>query len=437
MSTDDGTGGSEIEAAKALLHTGSQAHLRRRNSDSPDLPEAWAAKLLERAEADARAGLARSLAISRPLPSQASLVRIERGSREVVSFASNDYLGLARDSRVIEAAAAAAREFGASAAASRLLSGNLPIHAGLEAAIASFKGAPACRVFSTGYLAAIGALGALCGRGDEIILDRLCHACLIDGAFLSGARVRTFRHNDSGDLAEVIGKGGASRKMVVVESIYSMDGDIAPLEEISAICIERGALLLVDDAHGTGVLGEGGRGAAIGSGPPVVWPGHLIVMGTLSKALASQGGYICGRPEIVDAMTRWARTFLFDTGLCPPAAGAAIEAIRIARIEPEHREHLMHNVRIFAEASAAVGLSIPAHPTHICPVAIGGEDLAVRTASALLERGFYIPAVRYPTVAKGAARIRVSITAAHSECELRAAARALAEVVAEAAARRR
>ncbi|MCX7805061.1 MAG: 8-amino-7-oxononanoate synthase [Planctomycetota bacterium] len=407
----------------------------RRSPETPSLPEIWAAKLRERAEADARSGLARSLTVSCPIPSHRSFARIERDGRHVVSFASNDYLGLARDWRVIDAAAAAAREFGASASASRLLSGNLPIHAELESALASFKGAPACRVFSTGYLAAIGAIGALCGRGDEIVLDRLCHACLIDGALLSGARVRTFRHNDVAALAEAVGKGESPWKMVVVESVYSMDGDVAPLEEIYRICRESGALLLVDDAHGTGVLGDGGRGAAISSGAPEGWPGHLIVMGTLSKALASQGGYICGHPEIIEAMTRWARTFLFDTGLCPPAAGAAIEAVRIARTEPERRGRLLRNIGTFAGAAAGAGLRISAGPTHICPVMLGSESLATRVASMLLDKGFYIPAVRYPTVARGEARLRISITAAHSEDEVRAAARAVARALAEAAGR--
>jgi len=391
------------------------------------MPAAWAERLRTRREGDERAGLLRTLVVSRPMGG----ARSERAGLEVVSFASNDYLGLARDPRVIEAAAAAARRYGASSSASRLVDGNLPIHEELESALSAFKNAPACRVFSSGYLAAVGILGTLCGRGDEILLDRLCHACLIDGAFLSGARVRTFRHNDVADLAEKLRGECAGLRLAVVESLYSMDGDLAPLAEISRVCREAGAMLLVDDAHGTGVIGEDGRGATP-AGNKDAWPGHVVLMGTLSKALASQGGYICCGAEIAEAIVRSARTFLFDTGLCPAAAGAAIEAIRIAASEPWRRENLWRNVRAFADAAAENRISVPQSPTQICPIFIGDEKTAVRAASEILRSGFYIPAIRYPTVAKGKARLRVSISAAHAETDVRSAAAVIAEAVATA-----
>jgi 8-amino-7-oxononanoate synthase len=402
--------------------------------------DAWSESLRQRLAGWKEAGLERRLRLS-----TGRGVHIELDGRPVVSFASNDYLGLSHHPRVLAAAHAALDASGAGATASRLLAGNKPEHVGLEEDLARFKRTAAALVFPTGYQTALGTLTGLTG-GDEgcaVVLDRLVHACLLDGARLSGARVRTFPHNDVGDLKRVLeaearrsrdeagpgaasGTAGACRLLVVVESLYSMDGDVAPLGQIYAAARAAGAWLLVDEAHATGVLGPGGRGALaeVFSG---ALPEDVLSMGTLSKALGSQGGFLCASQLVIEALTQGARQFLFSTGLAPAAAAAARAALAIAQEDQDRRAGLLRRADQLRSALRQAGWKVLGGPGPILPVLVGGESRAVELAGRLLKEGLWAPAVRYPTVPKGAARLRVSLSAEHTDEDIAALAKGLSQ----------
>ena len=327
--------------------------------------------------------------------------------RSVVNFASNNYLNLAGHPAVTEAAARSAREWGAGATASRLMGGTLALHRRLEEALAEHKGTEAALVFPSGYQANVGSLTALLSPEDTVVLDRLAHASLVDGARLSRARLKVFRHNDPEDLEKVLGRlGGAGERWVLVESVYSMDGDRAPLAEMSAVCRRRGARLYVDEAHGTGVWGPGGRGVvnALGLENEVE-----VCMGTLSKALGAQGGFVCGSRSLVDWLQNKARAYIYSTALAPAAAGAARTALSIAREDDAGRKKLF---ALSARLRAGLGL---AGEGPIVPVVVGETSAALDLSAALWEAGYLAPAVRPPTVPEGTARVRFSLTAGHSE----------------------
>jgi 8-amino-7-oxononanoate synthase len=330
-----------------------------------------------------------------------------------VNFASNNYLGLAEDPRVRRAAARAARRWGAGATASRLMGGTLELHRELEREIADLKRRPAALVFPSGYHANTGMIPALAGPEDTVVLDRLAHASLVDGARLSRARLRVFQHNDPEDLDRVLARlSGPGRPWVVTESVFSMDGDRAPLAEIVAVAERRGARTYVDEAHGTGVWGPSGAGwvNALGLSDRVD-----VAMGTLSKAFASQGGFVCGASELIDWAVNRARAFIYSTALAPAATAAALEAVRIARVEPDRRERLFALAR---RLRTGLGLS---GEGPIVPWVLGTDAAAVALSQRLWERGVFAPAVRPPTVPKGTARIRFSLTAAHTEADIDAA----------------
>jgi 8-amino-7-oxononanoate synthase len=326
--------------------------------------------------------------------------------RDIVNFASNNYLGLAEDDRVRRAAAEAADRWGAGATGSRLMGGTLAIHHELEEALAVFKEGAAALVFPSGYHANTGLLPALLGPDDAVFLDRLAHASLVDGARLSRARVRVFRHNDPEDLDRALARvSGAGERWVVTESVFSMDGDRAPLQEITGVCDRRGARLYVDEAHGTGVWGPEGRG----------WVNELglsgrvdVCMGTLSKALGAQGGFVCGsRPLIQWALNR-ARAFIYSTALAPSAAAGALAALRIVQEEPQRRQRMFDlSDRLWR------GFSLEGKGP-IVPLVVGEDSRALSLSSSLWEAGVFAPAVRFPTVPKGEARVRFSVTAAHT-----------------------
>ncbi|MGD0090822.1 MAG: pyridoxal phosphate-dependent aminotransferase family protein [Planctomycetota bacterium] len=352
-------------------------------------------------------------------------MRLKFDGREILSFASNDYLGLSTHPLVIAAAKAALERRGAGAGASPLIVGHKPEHAELESALAEFKQSAAALVFPSGYQAALASLGALAGAAETIILDRLAHASLLDGARLSGARVRTFKHNDVADMERLLEREGTDRNqpryvapVVVVESLYSMDGDAAPLAELAAVAQAAGALLLVDEAHATGVLGETGRGGleqlAKEHGR---LPEHVVAMGTLSKTLGSQGGFICASKLVIDTIVHSGRAYLFSTALAPASAAAAREALRLIDAEPQRRTHLLALSRTVRAGLAARKLNVLPGTSPIIPVMAGTEQTATAWSEALLRRGIYVPAIRYPTVKKGQARLRVSLSAGHTETD--------------------
>jgi 8-amino-7-oxononanoate synthase len=360
--------------------------------------------------------------------------RIQIGGRTLLNFSSNDYLGLASEPSLKEAAIKAIEKFGVGSGASRLLCGSLAPHHELEAALANFKGAEAALSFSTGYATAIGTVCALLGKDDVIVLDKLVHACIVDAARLSGAKIRVFAHNDLDDL-EKISKWAAANSphpssptrhiLIVTESVFSMDGDAAPLREIVALKEKYGAWLMVDEAHATGLYGKNRRGLAEESG---VSSQIEIQMGTLGKAVGASGGYICGSRPLIDFLVNRARSFIFSTAPVPAAAAAATAGIRLIQSsEGETRRKLLWT-RV-GELKSEIGNRKSEIPSAIIPVLIGDETKAVAVSAALRELGIFIPAIRYPTVARGQARLRVTLTATHTTEEINLLAATLNEIV--------
>jgi 8-amino-7-oxononanoate synthase len=350
------------------------------------------------------------------------LPHIQIGSKTYLNFSSNDYLGLANHPALKEAAIRAVEKFGAGAGASRLICGSLaPFHE-LETALAQFKKTTSALVFSTGYAAAIGTICALAGKDDIIILDKLVHACIVDAAKLSGAKLRVFAHNDLEDLEEKLkwavkfrsSSPATSQVLIVTESIFSMDGDAAPLREIAALKEKYGAWLMVDEAHATGLLGQNGRGLAEELG---VSSKIEIQMGTLGKALGASGGYVCGSQNLIDFLINRARSFIFSTAPVPAAAAAATAGIELAQsAEGEKLRKKLHS-RII-EFQSALGHQSSKTSAAIIPIILGDEKKAIEAAAKLREQNIFVPAIRYPTVARGAARLRVTLTAAHSSDDL-------------------
>lgn len=358
---------------------------------------------------------------------------IEIGGRRLLNFSSNDYLGLAGHPALIEAARRAVETFGAGATASRLICGTLPPHRELEAALARFKGVEAALSFATGYAAALGAVPALVGPGDVVILDKRAHACLVDAARLSGAQLRVFAHNDLAGLearlawarARVQAASPPGRVLVVTESVFSMDGDRAPLREIVELKDRFGAWLLVDEAHATGVLGEQGRGLVAAAG----LTGRVEVqMGTLGKALGVAGGFIGGEQVLADWLVNRARAFIYSTAPPPAAAAAACAGVELAAggEGDARRAALGARVRELRDGLRAQGWALPAEPSPIVPLVVGEEAAALELSARLREAGLFLPAIRYPTVPRGAARLRVSLSAAHTEEEVARLLEALA-----------
>jgi 8-amino-7-oxononanoate synthase len=343
--------------------------------------------------------------------------------RRYVLFASNNYLGLAADVRVLNAASDALRRFGASTTASRLISGSTPLHRELEAELAAWKGTEAAILFSSGYLANLGTIGALAGPGDVIFCDRLNHASIIDAAFLSRARLIVYQHADPEHLADLMERYPGRRRLIVTDSVFSMDGDLAPLPELCDVADHWGAMLMVDEAHATGVIGPRGAGAVAHFGLRGEVP---IVMGTLSKALGSVGGFVAGSRRLVEYLRNRARTFIFDTALPPSAVGAALAAMRIARVDEERRERLRRLTAVLWEELAAQGYDLLPADAAIIPIMVGNSEVALRLAAALRERGVWVPAIRPPSVPRGAARLRVSLMATHTEVHLERAIGAFA-----------
>jgi len=331
--------------------------------------------------------------------------------RELRNFSSNDYLGLASHPHVAEAMSEAARTWGTGSTASRLICGTTREHAALEEELAAAKGTEAALVFSTGVAAASGTIPSLVGRGDVVIVDKLAHACLIDAIHASGAKLRVFPHNDLGKLEAHLQWARRThprgRALIVTESVFSMDGDLAPLRDIVALKEQHGALLLLDEAHAVGIRGIGAQGLAgeLGLGDRIE-----IQMGTLGKALGVSGGYIAGSRVLIDLLVNRARSFIFSTAPSPAIAAACRAALRIvnSREGDALRAKLQENLCLLAE-----GLKIPMPPSAIVPLVLGSEERALAASSRVFEAGFYVPAIRYPTVPRNTARLRITVSAAH------------------------
>ena len=343
----------------------------------------------------------------------------------LVNLSSNDYLGLATDERVTAAAAEAARRYGAGSGASRLVTGTQPPHVALERHLAAFKGTAAALVYSTGYMANVGAITALVKRGDIVFSDALNHASIVDGCRMSGAEVRVYRHLDLDDLARGLkSAGGCRRRLVVSDAVFSMDGDVLDLPRFLDICRRFDAFSMIDEAHALGVVGATGRGLCeqFGCAHPDV------LMGTLSKALGSQGGYVCGSAELVEYLRQTSRPFIFNTAPNAAAMAGADAALAILEREPARVARLKDNVRFFLAELARHGVNVPdgTGASAIVPLVVGDERRAVEVSEALAAQGFLLSAIRYPTVARGSARLRVALSTAHDRDTLAAAARAIA-----------
>ncbi len=348
--------------------------------------------------------------------SDGSVVRLKHG-QSLINFASNDYLDLARDPLLQEAAQRAIGEHGVGSGSSRLICGSTGPHASLEEALAEFKGTKAALTFSSGYAAAMGFGTAILDRNAVVLLDKLCHASLIDACRLSGAAMRVFRHNDLEKLDELL--AWARRKFptstavyVVTESVFSMDGDCAPLAEIVALKERYGASLLLDEAHAIGVLGPGGRGLAAELG---LTDRIEIHMGTMSKSLGVSGGYLAGSAIMRDLLINKARSFIYSTA--PPPAIAATAEVALRYLESDQGDERRARLRKRA-ISLALGLALPKPLTAILPLVVGEEVAALNLATDLRENGFFVPAIRYPTVGRGQARLRFTVTAGHAQPQI-------------------
>lgn len=345
--------------------------------------------------------------------------------RRCLAFCSNDYLGLARDPRVAQAMAAGAAAWGAGSGAAHLVTGHTTEHHALEEALAEFSGFPRALLFSTGYMANLGLLGALAGRGDLVAEDRLNHASLIDASRLSGARVRRYAHADP-EAAERRLADAAGRRFIVTDGVFSMDGDSAPLAALAQVALRNDAALLVDDAHGLGVLGRDGRGSLDAAG---LAPGAVTALvGTLGKALGTFGAFVAGSEAVVETLIQHARSYIYTTAPPPAVATATLAALRLAREEGWRRERLAVLVARFRRGAAGLGLRLAPSATPIQPVVAGEARAALAAAERLFEHGLWVTAIRPPTVPAGSARLRITFSAAHREQDVDRLLQALAEV---------
>lgn len=347
--------------------------------------------------------------------------------REVLLFAGSNYLDLARHPEVVEAAVRGARDWGAAAGGSRLITGNLQVHVALEEELANFFERPAALAFNTGYMANVGVIPALVGPGDVLVSDALNHASIIDGARLARCEVVVFRHGDVESFAEVLGRvrPKARRILVAIDGVYSMDGDVAPVAEIVKRAHEVDAMVLLDDAHGTGVLGKRGRGTAEAAG---VLGEVDILMGTLGKSIGSFGAFIAGSARLRELLVNTARSFIFSCALAPAQVEAARVSLRLIDSEPWRRERLAENCRRLRQRLAASGISTSPSTTHILPVVLGENERTMAACEQLLERGYYAQGIRHPSVPRGKARLRITPMATHEESEIDGLADAIIDV---------
>ncbi len=348
---------------------------------------------------------------------QEPVVRIN--GRDVILMCSNNYLGLANHPALIKSAVSALKLYGVSAGASRLVSGTMTAHGQLEHDIASFKRTEAALVFNSGYHANTGIIPAVAGKDSVILSDELNHASIIDGIRLSKARVFIYRHGDTTmaeDLLRTLDRKSSARnpskKLIVTDSVFSMDGDIAPLKELVAIAERYNALLMIDEAHATGILGRNGSGAAEMLGVSSRIP---IQMGTLGKALGSFGAYAAGSRPLIEFLVNKSRSFIFTTALPPAVCAASSKAIKLVRSRPGLRKRLQDNILFLRNGLRSIGYDIPLDPTPIIPVIIGDADTTMRMSALLFEHGVFVSGIRPPSVPQGTSRLRITVTAAHTK----------------------
>ena len=349
---------------------------------------------------------------------------IEFEGRQLANFGSNDYLGLAADPRLLQAALNAMQHSGWGAGASPLVTGRGQWHAELEQALAAFEGTEAALLFSSGFAANVGTISALVGKGDAVYSDAKNHASIIDGCRLSGATIHVYPHNDAEALVEILKTGGATfrRRLIASDSLFSMDGDMAPVGDLARIAQEHDAMLLVDEAHATGVFGDHGRG--IGE-QLYAEAGIHIRVGTLSKALGCMGGFVAGSRKLIEYLVNCARPYVFSTAPVEAIAAAALEALRIVEQEPERRQTLLQRADHLRERLWRDGWWLGATQSQIVPIVVGDPVEALRMSAGLRQQGFFVPAIRPPTVPEGESLLRISVTYQHDEVLLERLANAL------------
>lgn len=375
-----------------------------------------AARLAERRAAD--------LYRQRPLLESPQGPQVVVDGQRLLAFCSNDYLGLANHPEVIAAWQAGAERWGVGGGASHLVIGHSSPHHAVEEALAELTGRPRALLFSTGYMANLGAITALVGQGDSVLQDRLNHASLLDGGLLSGARFSRYLHNDAASLANRLARA-TGNTLVVTDGVFSMDGDLADLPALATVARAHGAWLMVDDAHGLGTLGEQGGGIVehFGLGIDDV----PVLIGTLGKACGTAGAFVAGSEELIEALVQFARPYIYTTSQPPALACATLKSLELLRRETWRREHLAALIRQFRLGASQIGLQLVDSPTPIQPILIGDSAQALKLSRMLRDRGLLVTAIRPPTVPAGSARLRVTLSAAHSEAQVQLLLNALAE----------
>lgn len=333
--------------------------------------------------------------------------------RDLLTFCSNDYLGLANDPSVIARFQQAASRYGVGSGASHLVNGHSAEHHGLEEELAAFTGRDRAILFSTGFMANLGTIQALVGKADTVFQDRLNHASLLDGGLHSGARFKRYKHNDAGHLNRLLEKtdtDNPSRKLVVTDGVFSMDGDCAPMQPLIETCQQHNAWLMVDDAHGFGCLGDNGQGIGASFSQNEV----PVLMGTLGKAIGTSGAFIAGCDALIETLIQFARPYIYTTAIPPAVAAATRTSLEIVQQEPERRQHLNTLIARFRTGAQQLGLTLMDSPTAIQPILIGSESETLNWSQELEQAGILVTAIRPPTVPKGSARLRVTLSASHT-----------------------
>jgi 8-amino-7-oxononanoate synthase len=384
----------------------------------PDLLERLSVQTAERAQAQLQRRLRTIDASQGPY--------VESGGRRLLAFCTNDYLGLAQDPRLIAALKHAADESGVGSGSAHLICGHRREHAALEEALAEWTGRERALLFSTGYMANLGVMQALLQRGDVCVQDKLNHACLLDGAQLSGATLRRYPHADVDAASRQLRSDADRLALLATDGVFSMDGDIAPLRELAALCASENASLMVDDAHGLGVLGRDGAGSVDDAG--LSQRDVPILMATLGKALGCSGAFVAGSAALVDGLTQFARTYIYTTAMPPALAAAAHCAVALARSESWRRDKLIALIRRFRDGAAQLGLPLMPSHTAIQPLLLGDAGQALEASQALEAQGLLAVAIRPPTVPQGQARLRITLSTAHEEAHVDRLLEALASL---------
>ncbi|MFC5582658.1 8-amino-7-oxononanoate synthase [Rhodanobacter terrae] len=374
----------------------------------PDLLERLAAQTAERADAKL---LRRLRTIDR-----ADGPWLDVGNGRLLSFCSNDYLGLAQHPQLIAALTRAARHGGVGSTSAHLICGHRTEHAELEEALAVWTGRERALLFSTGYMANLGVLQAMLARGDICVQDKLNHACLLDGAKLSGAELKRYPHADVAAAARQLTSSPDAAALLATDGVFSMDGDVAPLRELAALCARERATLLVDDAHGLGVLGEHGAGSV--SAADLDQHEVPLLMATLGKALGCMGAFVAGPAALIEGLIQFARPYIYTTAMPPALAAAALESVQLVQKEDWRREKLAALIARFRHGAAELGLPLAASASAIQPLLLGSADAALAAAQALERLGLLVGAIRPPTVPPGQARLRITLSAAHEEAHV-------------------